>query len=190
MLQLSDEKHFVQSTSHATPPLPRPRLDYELLAQAIRLKVASCLLGLKAAAAAAAGGPELRHLTGRNGGLHHARHGVISFWRQLYSMAHYEGGGQGMAEAGRTMKGQLTSLCVTPRHNRHYADFESVIENFIEKVSLFLSPSLYIYVYLFFIAGGQLRGQAKLSVLLFVSSLIGIFSRIYILVLCDAFSFM
>lgn len=47
-----------------------------------------------------------------------------------------------------------------------------------------------MYVYLFLIAGGQLRGQAKLSVLLFVSSLIGIFSRIYILVLCDAFSFM
>lgn len=23
-----------------------------------------------------------------------ARHGVISFWRQLYGMAHYEGGGQ------------------------------------------------------------------------------------------------
>lgn len=73
-----------------------------------------------------------------------------------------------------------------PRHNGHYADFESIIENFIEKLSLFL----YIYVCLFLIAGGQLRGQAKLSVLLFVSSLIGIFSRIYILVLCDAFSFM
>lgn len=47
-----------------------------------------------------------------------ARHGVISFWRQLYGMAHYEGGGQrthGEREreraAGRTMKGQLTSLC-------------------------------------------------------------------------------
>lgn len=81
-----------------------------------------------------------------------------------------------------------------PRHNGHYADFESIIENFIEKLSLFASLSfplsIYVYVCLFLIAGGQLRGQAKLSVLLFVSSLIGIFSRIYILVLCDAFSFM
>lgn len=79
-----------------------------------------------------------------------------------------------------------------PRHNGHYADFESIIENFIEKLSLSTSLSLpfTIYVCLFLIAGGQLRGQAKLSVLLFVSSLIGIFSRIYILVLCDAFSFM
>lgn len=79
-----------------------------------------------------------------------------------------------------------------PRHNGHYADFESIIENFIEKLSLSASLSLAytIYVCLFLIAGGQLRGQAKLSVLLFVSSLIGIFSRIYILVLCDAFSFM
>lgn len=79
-----------------------------------------------------------------------------------------------------------------PRHNGHYADFESIIENFIEKLSLFASLSfpLSIYNCLFLIAGGQLRGQAKLSVLLFVSSLIGIFSRIYILVLCDAFSFM
>lgn len=79
-----------------------------------------------------------------------------------------------------------------PRHNGHYADFESIIENFIEKLSLSTSLSLLftIYVCLFLIAGGQLRGQAKLSVLLFVSSLIGIFSRIYILVLCDAFSFM
>lgn len=79
-----------------------------------------------------------------------------------------------------------------PRHNGHYADFESIIENFIEKLSLSASLSLTytIYICLFLIAGGQLRGQAKLSVLLFVSSLIGIFSRIYILVLCDAFSFM
>lgn len=79
-----------------------------------------------------------------------------------------------------------------PRHNGHYADFESIIENFIEKLSLSTSLSLpfTIYVCLFLIAGGQLRWQAKLSVLLFVSSLIGIFSRIYILVLCDAFSFM
>lgn len=79
-----------------------------------------------------------------------------------------------------------------PRHNGHYADFESIIENFIEKLSLSASLSLAytISIYLFLIAGGQLRGQAKLSVLLFVSSLIGIFSRIYILVLCDAFSFM
>lgn len=47
--------------------------------------------------------------------------------------------------AGRTMKGQLTSLWM-PRHNGHYADFESIIENFIEKLSLFLSLSLYTYM--------------------------------------------
>lgn len=57
-------------------------------------------------------------------------------------------------------------------------------------LSASLSLAYTIYFCLFLIAGGQLRGQAKLSVLLFVSSLIGIFSRIYILVLCDAFSFM
>lgn len=34
---------------------------------------------------------------GRVGGMQRgsvARHGVISFWRQLYGMAHYKGGGQ------------------------------------------------------------------------------------------------
>lgn len=36
-----------------------------------------------------------------------------------------------------------------PRHNGHYADFESIIENFIEKLSLSLRPFLSLILYTF-----------------------------------------
>lgn len=58
------------------------------------------------------------------------------------------------------------------------------------RMTCFNTVIIYYIIHSLFFPGGKLRGQAELSVLLFVSSLIGIFSCIYILVLCDAFSFM
>lgn len=61
---------------------------------------------------------------------------------------------EGRAGQGRARQNHERAInlivCVMPWHNGHYADFESVIENFIEKLcpSFSLSLCLSLYAYL------------------------------------------